>query len=144
MSHDLFNEGVTDKIGEEVFQKYIERTGDRSSFADAEGNISYETGYISATMFVDAFCQKVALHVGVPTETVWNAVKQGYFTGEDLQLEKFQKMFSEVLERATLEDISKTSPSDPDQIKMIIQKIEAIKFTDEEGRALHEVFDKAA
>lgn len=91
-----FNEGVTDKVAEEVYTEYLKRTGDRDYFIASGQTTRYIESYLGPRAMVTAFVEILAKAEGVPSDQIWNAVKQGYMSGLDLQNNDLVRSFDEI------------------------------------------------
>lgn len=95
-----FNEGVTQRIAEEVYMEYARRTG-----FDGEAAEHLEAAHKKRTeslwryqIFmnqVGAMCERIAAYVGVPEETVWDSIKRGYFEKSPLYEEETVELLRE-------------------------------------------------
>ena len=92
-----FNEGVTDKIAEEVYGEYLQRTGETAKVSDKDRRAEYHVAaYLGSRAVVTAFVEIIAASSELPKQAVWEAIKQGYFTGIDLRQTELQQALEEV------------------------------------------------
>lgn len=84
---ELFNEGVTEKQARELSREYLHRTG----YSDTKNGARYEQflkesyqPYNRAIQVLEAFIRRLAAIEGIEEEAAWDAIKRGYFEGEDL------------------------------------------------------------
>lgn len=101
----LFNEGVTDLVGEEVFTEYIRRTGTKSTFDPATSG--YYESYQGPRAVVKTFIAAIAQATDFPYDIVWNSLKEGYFTNRDLSGSEMYKAFQEAGLRDFVEKMRK-------------------------------------
>jgi hypothetical protein len=142
VSHKLFNEGVTDLLGEEVFKKYLERSGDRAMYMNDKGDVSYGRSYEVAKKFIRTFCAKLAVAGGVPVDAVWGAVVEGYFNQQDMSLKTMKRIFEGVFDKVLLEEMAESSPNDGERIKRMITKIEEYDFSGEDIGEMRTIIEK--
>lgn len=122
------NEGVTERIAEEVQREYLRRTGDGAVFSDREHPAEYHAvAYLGSRAMTDAFVEIVAKSSGVPAGTVWEALKQGYMAGVDLRETELERAFEEVFSEGFIERLSEWGSGEHGKIHdEIIRKAEDV------------------
>ncbi|MFZ2187027.1 MAG: hypothetical protein WAV46_00115 [Candidatus Moraniibacteriota bacterium] len=108
--HLPFNEAVTDKIGEEVYDEYLKRTGEKKFFLDHAGT-QYGEGYIGERAMVDIMIETLSASLDVPRDVVWDSIKQGYMLGVDLDESELSDAFDEIFTPEVRDKIAQWSPN---------------------------------
>lgn len=98
----VFNEGVTELIAQEVYDEYFRRSGDGSNHGE---ETAYHETYPGERAIVDIFCERIAHEVGVPRDVVWTSVKQGYFSGLPLSSQELKNAFEQIFSEEFLVDM---------------------------------------
>ncbi|HEV3245468.1 MAG TPA: hypothetical protein VG102_03845 [Candidatus Paceibacterota bacterium] len=100
--YEALNEGMTQRIAEEVFLEYQQRVGKsgtakrmlRSHVTEAAKELWTYSIFSSE---VDSMCAAIGNYAGIPKEEVWKAFKKGYFEDprlfEDETVELFEETF---------------------------------------------------
>ena len=108
-SLEAFNEGVTQRIAEEVFLEYQRRIG-KSTEAErflesfVRGNAESFWRYSICSNQVDFMCETIGEYVGVPKVVVWNSIKRGYFEKPELYNEGTIGLFEETFGKDFLKE----------------------------------------
>ncbi len=118
-SFEAFNEGVTQRIAEEVFLEYGKRTGtskeiERLLTIINERNAQNLWRYTIYENEVDSMCEQIGMYVGIPKETVWQSIKRGYFEEPQLFHEETLELFKETFGSSFLEEyrpLGNTTPT---------------------------------
>jgi hypothetical protein len=97
---NFFNEAVTDSIAEDVYNEYKRRCGGDMLKDD------FHPAYLPQRALLESFLLCTSEVVGIEKETIWNAIKQGYFSGLDLDSNELGKLYSELL-LTNIKDIEK-------------------------------------
>lgn len=99
---EVFNEGVTQRIAEEVFLEYSKRTGiseEIKSFLIKLNSSPSSLQYRIYENQVDLICEHIGDYVGIPKDVVWEGFKRGYFEKPELfhkeTLELFRDTFGD-------------------------------------------------
>lgn len=86
---ELFNEGITERISDEVFLEYVRRTapewigGVSEAASLIESTMLHDrTSYGAARHFLMALTSALAEGVGVPEDVVWRGFVRQYYSGE--------------------------------------------------------------
>lgn len=84
VSFEAFNEGVTQRIAEEIFTEYGRRTGASSAVEEFlrsthELNGKHLLPYLIFANQVGSMCERIAAYTGVTEEAVWRSFVRGYF-----------------------------------------------------------------
>ncbi len=107
---EAFNEGVTQRIAEEVFLEYSKRMGNPADEFLSEALNRHQENFWNYYIFgnqVDQMCEHIARYVGVPKDTVWESVKRGYFERPELFNEETVELFAQTFGEDFLEEYSK-------------------------------------
>ena len=80
----FFNEGITDIIGEQVYDEYLRRTGSANEVTDEKNNTTYVEAYVGSRALVTAFIEMIAQASDIPSDKVREGVISGYMNGIDL------------------------------------------------------------
>ncbi|MBI5457459.1 hypothetical protein HY971_01915 [Candidatus Kaiserbacteria bacterium] len=117
-SFEAFNEGVTQRIAEEIFLEYHRRAG-KSGEADCklgtftrEQSKSYWSYFLYSNQ-VGSMCDSIAEYTGVPAEEVWKSFKRGYFEKPELFHEETAELFEETFGKDFLAEYSKMGRTTP-------------------------------
>ena len=99
---EVFNEGVTQRIAEEVFLEYSKRVGiseEVKSFLAKFNSSSSSLQYRVYENQVDSICERISDYAGIPKDVVWEGFKRGYFEKPELfhkeTLELFRDTFGD-------------------------------------------------
>jgi hypothetical protein len=99
---ETFNEGVTQRIAEEVFLEYSKRVGiseEIKSFLIKLNSSPLSLQYRVYENQVDLICERISDYVGIPKDVVWKGFKRGYFEKPELfhkeTLELFRDTFGD-------------------------------------------------
>lgn len=76
-----FNEGMTERIAQEISTEYIRRNG-LGVGTSADWEKRGAGPYQHEQLFVEALTELIALDAGVPRDVVWDALNDAYFTGK--------------------------------------------------------------
>ncbi|KKT20408.1 MAG: hypothetical protein UW05_C0037G0001, partial [Candidatus Giovannonibacteria bacterium GW2011_GWC2_43_8] len=105
---EAFNEGVTDNIAHEVFREYASQTG---SFTDQEVDkfLAWQKKniYSLEKHLADTFVIKLTKATGLSNDTVWDAVKSGLFTGDNLYKSELREYLDDELGAEYMERLSR-------------------------------------
>lgn len=93
----MFNEAVTDTIAEEVYDEYLQQSGDRSFVSGSDSTPSYMKNYLNERDILNAFISALARSTEVPKDVIWAGVKQAYFSRVDLASSELVELYEEVL-----------------------------------------------
>lgn len=107
--HMPFNEAVTDKIGEGVYNEYLKRTGDTKFFSDHAG-AKYGEGYIGERSMVDIMIEMMSASLDIPTDIVWESIVQGYMLGVDLDGSELGTALDAIFTPGVRDKIAQWSP----------------------------------
>lgn len=97
---DLFDEGVTEKLGREVFIEYVTSSG---FFGRKELETFFAKGdelkmpYAVPYKFVEALITRMSHETGIDQDIVWQAIIRGQREGENLMRQDLQEFFSEMI-----------------------------------------------
>lgn len=96
---EAFNEGVTQRVAEEIFVEYAKQTGARKGLDELEKYIRDQSKnlwqYSIYGNQIDTMCERIGEYVGVPKKVVWDAIKRGYFENPRLFEEETAELFKE-------------------------------------------------
>ncbi len=106
---EALNEGITQRIAEEVFLEYGKRVGisDRVRMpvklfmGESENTVPRYTMYAGV---VDSMCERIGVYIGIPKEVVWNSFKRGYFENPNLFQKETHELFDETFGEPFLEE----------------------------------------
>lgn len=102
--YKLLNEGITERVADEVLLEYVRRVSDEEYidfeakenlakvFVGMDNNLN--SLYATAKRFVGVLTQHIAEESGVPEEVVWRAMIRQYYSGE-LKTEEVTRLLSE-------------------------------------------------
>lgn len=138
-----FNEGVTDKIAEDVHREYLNRTGDKEYFG--QGNMTeYPAGerYLGARGLVTASVEILAQATDIPSDKVWEALQQGYFTGIDLNETELKGALEEALFPGFVSKIKKGVKEESLPLKEIEKQAQSLPLSQEAQEKIAEAFEK--
>jgi len=110
VAHKMLNEAITDTIANEVYDTYLERTGERSRYSDSEGNADFKQSYRPAREVLRFVLRRIAEKAELPEDVVWGAVKQGYFSPESGTLRQFKETLEETVGRQ-ISEMLETAPT---------------------------------
>lgn len=78
--YKAFNEGVTEKITDEIYKEYLKRTGIESKEKAVMKNNPVES-YEDEMKLINNIIEAIAIKFDVSEITVWQALKKSYFEG---------------------------------------------------------------
>lgn len=113
-----FNEGVTEKIAEQVYIEYLSQTGDRSFFSTSDRQVKYSETYPIARALVTTFAEVIAFSSNIPVERVWEAIMHGYMTGIQLNESELQKSFDEIFFPGFIKSIGEEEKDNEEDLPM--------------------------
>ena len=121
----LFEEGVTDKLGQEIFREYVRRTefADKKTMAEfdrAAAEHGKEFLYVTPMKFVDALIAKISRETGISRRVVWQAIVRGKYEGEDLANPELREAFAEMVSPYFLDRLSRAN-SDEELQKLMVE-----------------------
>lgn len=139
-----FNEGVTDKIAEEVYAEYLKRRGEKNIVSDQNHPAQYNVeAYLGSRAMVTGFIEIVAKSTGVPSETVWEAVKQGYMTGLDLRETELQEAFEEIFSEEFMDRMAKWGSGEYAGVHAeMLETVKSLELTEEAQEKVRLAFEK--
>lgn len=111
--YSAFDEAVTEKVAQEVMEKYAQRTGMTKELELFVSNENKFSPYVPQIEFLENTINKIAVACGVPADAVWDAVKKGKFGNSELDdpgveeelVEIFNAKFVKRLKGGKLEDM---------------------------------------
>lgn len=111
---EALNEGVTQRVAEEVFVELARRTGNGGHAEKFLGdfitdNAQHLWRYSIYGNQVDGMCEQIAVYTGVEKTTVWDAFKRGYFAKPELFVKETIELFRETFGENFLDEYSKLS-----------------------------------
>jgi len=116
--YSLFNEGVTEKLAQEVFAEYLRRTGGAGSEAAKQILKTYKENpaaaskYWEASALVDFLVEKISEKCALEKQRVWQAFVEGMYKGGALEDEEVKNGFDEIIGSGMLKKISTAKLSD--------------------------------
>ncbi|HEX3095717.1 MAG TPA: hypothetical protein VHQ20_01195 [Patescibacteria group bacterium] len=119
---ELFNEAITEKIGREVTERYIESDSKREDYEEVLGGIYKTVGYEPFVLFVDQFVDLISEKTGVSREVVWDGVKNSFLNGEDLFDSEIKEEFESTFHKGLIEELSEISSKK--EAQAILNKME--------------------
>lgn len=95
---EALNEGVTQRVAEEVFLELHLRLGKGKEAKEflgdfIEGSVHRAWRYSVYANQVESMCERVSEYVGVPQDIVWGAFKRGYFAKPELFVQETIDLF---------------------------------------------------
>jgi hypothetical protein len=104
-SFELFNEGMTELITDDVYATYVHRTGNQSVYREYEGQnlIEASAAYTDGRIAVNAVIEQIARESGVDRDRVREAFVRCYFEGRGLT--PHNDALEEVLGKSFKEDL---------------------------------------
>lgn len=142
LKHKLnyFNEGVTDLIAEEVYYEYLRRTGDRRLFAKEGRSPKFIEGYKGSRVIMAALIEVVADASGIPSDKVWEGLKQGYMVGLNLEETELYQEFNTLFFKDFISvDDKGTSIRPP--IEEMLKKIDRIALSEAAKERIKKSYD---
>lgn len=138
------NEGVTEKIAEEVHGEYLRRTGSGADFSDRDHPVGYhDAAYLGSKAITEAFVGIIARSVGVSEEVVWQALKQGYMAGIDLRETELEQAFEEIFSEGFMERLSEWGSGEQGKVHdEILRKVESLDLVGETAERIRIAFDR--
>lgn len=126
---DMLNEGVIEKLAQQVTDEYLAQSGwkqaDVATYQGNKKNHPEKLAYPEEVALIDFIVAKIAQSVGIPKETVFQALIRGAMEGETFANEEVQELFSETFDDDFLKKMSKLQdssfPGDKTAIDLINQ-----------------------
>ena len=121
--YNAFNEGVTQRIAEEVFWEYHKRMGNTSGAKQyLSSRLLRRTNrgkrvwtYYMFGNHVDSMCEAIARYTDVPKEKVWESIKRGYFEKPELYNEETVNLFKQTFGEDVLYEYAMLKTDDPEE-----------------------------
>ena len=138
----LFNEGVTEKLGREVFREYLRITNypDKevvSAFERALTEKPNEMPYGVPVKFVDMLIVKICHETGVSNELVWNALVRGMYEGEEFNDPKLRELFAEMILPDFLDKLSQAN-----SISQIEELMDTLVLSEKDASGIESIKQK--
>src|SRR3989338_6640415 len=124
-----FNEGIVEKLSQEVFLQYLEEDTDFAGKKDGEifiqqlkenpAFLSYE----KEVALVDALVLRLAKEIEVPKEIIWRSFVRGLFEAERFEDEEMHKAFSEMFSEDFVKRLSTFSSNE--EYRQLLDEIKA-------------------
>lgn len=126
-----FNEGVVEKLSQEVLVRYVQQADDK--------NFDTETGkrflawhrenpqlksYKSEVLLVESFISFTAAAANVPEDVVWQGVVRGLFEGSAFGTPDMQRVFEEAAGFDLIKHLSQVSSYDKEEMQTLRTDIE--------------------
>ncbi len=140
---NYFNEGVTDKIAEEVYEEYLKRTGETGYFLGEKGNKRYSPGYLPSRALVTAFIEVVASSTHMPSDKIWEAIMQGYMIGLKLDESELKEAFDEIFYKGFVDSIGVNDPDKEEDLPLgaLEVKLKQVELDDIARERIKKAFD---
>lgn len=136
--YTIFNEGVTDMIGEEVYDTYISNT-DRST--ERKGvTREYFKAYPTGRKLVNSVIDKISSECGLDEELVWSVIQRGYFAGEDIGSDTMKRLFNKVAPESLFQDIREAGGEFSPRIPAAIKQIKSRQWSEEDKKRIRRWF----
>ncbi|QSH39129.1 hypothetical protein JXR01_02360 [Candidatus Kaiserbacteria bacterium] len=87
-----FNEGVTERLAQQVSMEYAKRSGISKEMAESVTNALRRT-YVRWVAFVADIASRIDTYAGVQEGTAWRGMVRGMFEGEFLNNPEFEEFF---------------------------------------------------
>ncbi|HEY4510368.1 MAG TPA: hypothetical protein VJJ73_00845 [Candidatus Paceibacterota bacterium] len=130
IAYCLFDEGVTEKITQELTVDYFKSHPDSYEYKKAQAYYdSDETkkSYILPTSLVDAMISKIANETGFSKQMVWQAIVRGKIEGEDLSDPDFESMFAEIFTPDFIRSLAEATEEDELRLISMIESLDLEK-----------------
>jgi len=138
------NDGITEMIAKEVYGEYLRTTGDSATFSDSKTRAEYQNEiYLGSRAMTQAFLEIIAKCTGVPSETVWGAIKQGYVTGLDFSETELSHSFEEIFSEGFIKRLSEWGSGEEGKIhKEILEKAESLELSEDVMNEIKNAFER--
>lgn len=114
---ELLNEGVTQRIAEEVFVKYGKEKNEYLSDVYMSARLQHEvmrgSGHAFFGYVVDSICERIASETGSTKDVIWDAVKRGYFQDPAQFLDVYKEPILTVFGPDFLKDLGSLTGNTP-------------------------------
>lgn len=134
----MFNEGVTDMLGEEMFHTYKNKKSEADDLP--LGQYLKTTDYLPGRKLVHAVLDKIAEECELEPELTWRALQRGYFAGEDLAGDTMHRLFDHVAPKALFENIKNADGTFDLNIPLALVRIKRSKWNDEDRTRIRRWF----
>lgn len=121
--HSL-NEGMTEKIARQIFDVYLERTGDKKRYTDPDGAIVSLSLYQNEVTFVDAFTEALSYVCELPKDTVWGGLMSAYMNGISLAKPEFEEFFTTTFGEIFTKDLRDKIALSPELLRTHLSQIQ--------------------
>lgn len=132
----MFNEGVTDMIGEEVFQSYQAAR----PATDELPLEQYLDNYLTGRKLVHAVLDKIAEECELDPDLIWCSLQRGYFAGEDLAGDTMRRLFDRVAPDSLFENIKNADGTFDLNIAVALLRIKRSQWTNEDRTRIRRWF----
>lgn len=137
----LFNEAITDKIGEEIFYAYQMRDKEDRNQDDAKGE-KYFPGYKKGRFLVETVLEKIAEECDIEKEIVWKFLQRGFFLNETLDGDFVKRLFGQIAPPHLLSDIRHSGGGflDLPSLALAVTKIRRRKWSEKDKKRIRRWF----
>ncbi len=116
----LFNEGVTQKLGLEIFNEYVHAKNLLKREELGRFNRFHQENDPTIT-FVNTLIERLSYETGVSKEAAWHSMIRGAYEGENLQDPELERLFEELLSRDIIGEITTANIEDLKRLTKILQ-----------------------
>ncbi len=134
------NEAVTDTIAQEIYEEYLQRTGDREYF-DSE-RAGYHEAYLGSRVLTKASVEIIASATGIPSEKVWEGFIQGYMSGVDLNSRELRESIEEVLFPGFMSKIKNAKSEEALPLERLVEQARNLPLSEEVKGKINAAFKK--
>jgi len=129
----IFNEGITDKIGEEVYEMYHKNTETEALKKDEP----YLAIYPVARTLVDTITKKISDECNIEKKEVWQGMVRGYYEGASFKdNEVIKRLFEDVVPNRFFETMAKTQSEFSPRILLLLAEIKLRHFPDKSRKKI--------
>ncbi|MBI2356152.1 MAG: hypothetical protein HYV13_03030 [Candidatus Doudnabacteria bacterium] len=122
----LLNEGVTEKLAREIFEKYanvkdmdVKEHGKKVNDEKNPENYYYPI----PVRFVEALVDRIAKETGLESKMVWESFVRAAYTGEDMENPELRQAFAETISDDFLSRLSRLEIGDEEQMLELIEEL---------------------
>lgn len=133
----LFNEGVTEILGNELFDAYNEK---KAVDVDKENAPQYMKTYPTGRFLVNTVVNKIAQECELEKDTVQKAIQKGYVLGEDIGGDFMKRLFKDVASDSLISNLKDADGAFTPDFVLAIAKIKMKTWSGDDRKRVRRWF----